>query len=101
MPSAAISCSTSGANDIIAAPGAGKYIRILALCIIADGTVTATLNDDAPTNYSGAEALVANSGFTLPGFEQGWFDCGVNQKFQITLGGAVGVRGIVRYEIRP
>ena len=56
---------------------------------------TITFQDGAATALSGAMAITAFGSITLDNDGQPWFECGVNQSFQIVNGGPTAVNGTV------
>jgi hypothetical protein len=100
---AVVSFSTSGANEIIAAPtGDNEYIVIDHLNLIPNSAVTMTIKSGT-TALSGAYSLTANQGYTvenMDGDEDGILKCAINEAFNITLGGAVQCSGFIKYRIR-
>jgi hypothetical protein len=98
---AAVSAASSGNNTIVAAV-AGKRIRVLSCFLVADDAVTAKFQSGAGgTDLTGAASLAANGGYVLPFNEGGWFQTGINTLLNLSLGGAVGVRGAISYIEEP
>ena len=97
MPSQSVSVSSSGDSTIVAAPGAGKFIRVFSYGLIAGGTVNATWKSGSSAR-TGPLPLIVNSGSneTDP---NGLFDCGVNEALVLGLSSPVQVSGRVRYEV--
>ena len=96
-PTAPVSISSSGPNEILAA-GTNR-IGIIGLLLVAEGTVTVQLQS-ASNNLSGAMPLVANVGFESSPGPMAPIWCNYNEAFNINLGGAVGVYGWVIYTRR-
>ena len=102
-----ISCSASGDNILIAAPGAGQYIAIDFIAFIPNSAVTATFKSGS-TAISGAMSLSANQGLVFDNSAQ--IQEGILKKptvgkvgnaeaFILNLGGAVQVSGTISYRI--
>lgn len=94
---AVIDAATSGDNTLISAV-ASKKIRVLAVFLIAAGTVTARFESGAGgTALTGQMNLIANTGFVLPFSPVGWFETAVNTLLNLELSGAVSVDGSLVY----
>lgn len=93
----AIAASSSGNNTILAAV-TGKHIRVLALYLVANGSVNAKWQSGAGgTDLTGLAYLIANSGMVLPFNPVGWFQTAVNTLLNLNLSGAVAVGGTLVY----
>lgn len=96
-----LSISTSGSQEVIAAPGAGKRIAIDHINLIVTSAVTLTFYS-ATNALSGAypfdtkQAMVLENTTSDP---EGVIACNDNEAFNITLGGAVQVSGFIKYRI--
>lgn len=99
---AAIAAATSGDNTLVAAV-VGKKIRVLALMLVAAGSVNAYFTSAAGGTviFGGSTnkiALVANTGFVLPFSPVGWFEnSSTNQLLNLNLSAAVAVSGGLVY----
>jgi hypothetical protein len=93
---AVISASSSGSNSIIAAV-TSKKIRVLAVDIIANGTVNAKWRSSTATDITGLAYLVANSGYVRPFSPVGWFETAAGAALTLDLSAAVAVGGCVVY----
>jgi hypothetical protein len=97
----AVTGATSGDNALVAAAGAGKGIRVLAICVKAASAVTFRLESGAGgTALTGVVPLVANGdlGWSLPFNPAGWCDTAANAALNMELGGAVQVSGVLVYQ---
>lgn len=94
---AILTSSTTG-TAIVAAPGAGLKIRVLAVAAVAAGAVSMSLAS-AANAITSTKALAANGGFILPYSEPGWYECAENEALNLTLGSAVSVGIDVTYKI--
>jgi hypothetical protein len=99
MASAAVSAASSGQNTVVAAPGAGKFIRVYGYVLVASSSVTAKWQSNT-TDLTGAMSFTANSGVASGWARDGWFDCNTNEALKLNLGGALQVSGHVLYEVR-
>jgi|WetSurMetagenome_2_1015567.scaffolds.fasta_scaffold75363_3 hypothetical protein len=93
---AAISASASGSNSIVAAV-TSKKIRVLAVDLIANGTVNAKWRSATATDLTGLAYLVANSGYVRPFSPVGWFETTAGAALTLDLSAAIAVGGCVVY----
>lgn len=89
--------------DIIAAPSAGKRIRVLGYSIVAAGAVTATFKRGS-TALTGAMSMITGVPHVAPPGGSLMdrlpvFECGTAEAFNLTLSSGVQVSGWVVYEI--
>jgi hypothetical protein len=87
--------SSSGTITVVAAPGAGLFVRVYRLFLVFGNTSNITFQDGASNALSGAIPMVANGSITLDLDGQPWFECAVNQSFQIVNSNSVSVNGCV------
>lgn len=96
---AVIDHASSGDNELVAAV-TGMRIKVVALCIVAAGAVTARLESGAGgTALTGQMALPANGILVWP--EGGWVIGDVGANLNLELGGAVSCDGCLVYEEIP
>lgn len=94
---AVINVAGSGDNTIVAAVTA-KKIRVLAVMLMAGGTVNARFESGAGTTaLTGIQELTAQAGFVLPFSPVGWFETAVNTLLNLELSAAVNVDGCLVY----
>jgi hypothetical protein len=94
---AAIDAATSGNNTLVAAV-TGKRIRVVALMLVAGGTVNVRFESGADgTALSGQIQLVAQAGFALPFNPAGWLQTAVGALLNLELSAAVSVDGMLVY----
>lgn len=94
---AILDVASSGDNTAIAAV-TSKKIRVLALFLVSAGTVNVRFESGASgTALTGQMNLVANSGFTLPPNQFGWFETASNTLLNIELSAGVSVDGCIVY----
>ncbi len=94
---AVIDAATSGDNTLVAAVTA-KKVRVLALYLVAAGTVNVRFESGAGgTALSGQMNLVANTGFVLPFNPAGWFETASNTLLNLELSAAISVDGTLTY----
>ncbi len=94
---AVIDHATSGDNTIVAAV-ATKKIRVLAVFLVAAGTVAARFESGASgTALTGQMNLIVNTGFVLPFNPLGWLESGTGVLLNLELSGAVSVDGCLVY----
>lgn len=97
--SVAISAAGAGVNALVAAVP-GRRIRVTQLVLVADGAVTVELRS-AATARTGAMSFAANGGVVWPFNERGWVTTEINEALNANLGGAVGIRGVLQYDLIP
>ncbi len=94
---AIIDAATSGDNTLLAAVTA-KKIRVLALFLVAAGTVNVRFESGAGgTALTGQMNLVANTGFSLSYNPAGWFETAGNTLLNLELSAAISVDGALTY----
>jgi hypothetical protein len=94
---AVIDAASSGDNTLVAAV-ASKKIRVLAVMLIAAGSVIVRFESGAGgTALTGQMELVAQAGFTLPFNPVGWFETAVNTLLNLELNAAISVDGCLVY----
>lgn len=94
---AAISAATSGNNTLVAAV-TGKRIRVLAMALVANGSVNVKAQSGAGgTDLTGLFYLVANGGFVLPYNKLGWFQTAAAALLNLNLSAAIAVGGCLVY----
>lgn len=94
---AKIDAASSGDNTLVAAVTSRK-IRVLALFLMAAGTVTVRLESGAGgTALTGQMELTAQNGFTLPFSPVGWLETASGVLLNLELSGAVSVDGALVY----
>lgn len=102
IKSAAIACSSSGNNEIVAAVS-GKSIAVLGYVLVANGAVNVKWRS-ASTDKTGLLYLAANGGAAVPvvplsklGAGACWFATAAGEALNLNLSGAVAVGGHVLY----
>ena len=94
---AVIDHAGNGDNTLVAAV-TSKKIRVLAVMMIAGGSVNARFESGAGgTALSGQMQLTAQSGFTLPFNPVGWFETAAGSLLNLELSAAVSVDGMLVY----
>lgn len=99
-----IAAASSGNNTLIAAPGAGKAIRVQGLVCIGTAAVNAYIRSGtAGTEHVGGAAapipFAASTGFALQPVTSAYFQCDENAALVLNLDGAIPVAGCVVYDI--
>lgn len=93
----AIAASGSGNNTVLSAVS-GKKIRVLALQLMAAGTVNAKWQSGAGgTDLTGLAYLIVNTGMVLPFNPAGWFETGATTLLNLNLSAAIAVGGCLTY----
>lgn len=94
---ASIAVSSSGVNIVIAAM-VGKAIRVLSYVLTANGTVNVKWQSHTlPTDLTGLDYLVANTGVSSGYSPIGHFQSRVGESLDINLSGAIAVGGHLTY----
>lgn len=94
---AVIDGATSGDNTLVAAVTA-KKVRVLALFLVAAGTVNVRFESGAGgTALTGQMNLIANTGFALPYNPAGWFETASNTLLNMELSAAISCDGCLTY----
>lgn len=92
-----IEAATNGDNTLVALVS-GKKIRVLALMLIAAGTVTARLQSGAAGAYlTGSEPLTAGAGWVMPFSPVGWCETASGALLNLELNAAVNCGGCLVY----
>lgn len=92
-----IDATTSGDNTILAAVSS-KKIRVLALFLVAAGTVNVRFESGAGgTALTGQMNLVANTGFVLPFNPVGWFETAATTLLNMELSATISCDGSLVY----
>lgn len=88
-----VNASSSGANMLVAAPGAGIKIRVISLVAVCGVAATSMKLQSASTDISALFAFSANGGMVLNENKSGWFSTAANEALNVNLSGsnAVGV----------
>jgi len=93
----AIDVASSGDNTLLAAVS-GKRILVCSLVLVSSGTVNVRFESGASgTALTGQMNLIANTGFSLPYNEYGWFVTSRDELLNLELSGAVSVDGCFSY----
>jgi len=94
---AVINAAASGDQTLVAAVTA-KKIRVLAVMLVAAGTVNVRFESGASgTALTGQMELTAQAGFTLPFSPVGWFETAAATLLNLELSAAVSVDGCLVY----
>ena len=95
---AVIDAETSGDNTVIAGVSQ-KRIRVIAMFLVAAGTVNTRFESGASgTALTGQANLIANTGFALPYNPAGWFQTAEGALLNLELSAAVSVDGSITYQ---
>ena len=86
------------ASGTIVAAIASKIIRVVALQLIANGTVNVKWQSSTGSvDLTGLAYLVANAGYVLPFNPAGWFQTAAGDDLDISLSAGVAVGGSLTY----
>jgi len=95
---AAIDASLAGDTTVVAAV-AGRRIRVVKYSFLCAAAVTVRWKSGAGTNLSGLMAFAANGGISEPYCPVGILQTALGEALVINLSGAVGVGGLMTYEV--
>ena len=94
---AAIALSASGNTTVVAAV-ASKKLRVLALSMVANGTVNIKFQTGTGgTDLTGLYYLIANTGAVLPFNPAGWFETASGVLLNANLSAAIAIGGSLTY----
>lgn len=99
MPTILVDTSTDG-DTLVAAPGAGKFIRIVGCDLTSNGAVTVSLKSNTTTKWKTYATTNAGGGAVLPLDESRDLDCDLNEPLKIGLSAVVAVAGSLTYAIK-
>ena len=97
---AKIAASSSGDNEVVAAPASGYMHIVLAYMFVTAAAVTTTWKSGA-TEITGGMTFDAKSGTNAPLNQLGWFKTASAQALNLNLSGAIGVNGHLTYITVP
>lgn len=95
LTQAAVSCSSAGANALVAGVAA-QAIRVYRLLLTFSATDTATLKDGS-TSLTGALPVYAGTVLSMDGGTEPLFTCSAAAAFNLTLGTGTSVTGAIWY----
>ena len=97
MPSVHLNTTTS--QEVVAAPGAGKRVRVLGFDIGAAGTVAPELRSAATAIWSSNMVAGGQAGHECS--DEWQLDCAANEALNLVSAGGVNLRGSLTYCIIP
>lgn len=101
--SAAINATADGDNTVVAAPAAGKKIRVLGYVLNVNAAGTAQWKSGAATAKSGAMSFPLGGGASAPvadpANETFWFDCNAAEALVLSMGVGIDGLGHVVYQV--
>lgn len=98
MPTILVDTSADG-DTLVAAPGAGKRVRVVGCDLTANAAVTTTLKSNTTTIWKTYATTNAGGGAVLPLDVNRDMDCGDNEALKIGLSSAAAVAGSLTYRI--
>jgi hypothetical protein len=95
--------AASGTATLIAAPGAGQYIRVHRGLLSNTVLSTLAFQDGAGNVFNGAFSLPAGGSLFLPFDGNAWFECAANASFQVVNGAGANnnINGFLFYTVTP
>lgn len=100
MKSAAVVATASGDTEVIAAPGAGKFLRVHGYQISSRAALNEVQLRSATTPKAYTEAVAAaGGGVSCPPSKLPYFECAANEALNVNLSAAGNVSVNVQYAI--
>lgn len=101
MPSVAILATASGSTSVVAAPGAGKKIRVWGYQITSRAAIDEVQLRSASTVMAYVESVAAAGGGICcpPVTGQPYFECAGNEALNVNLSAAGNVGVNVQYDV--
>jgi len=102
MPSVPINKSTTTSAELVAAPGEGKFIRVMGFSYEVDpdqeNSNTVTFLSAATVKH--APTWPAGGGEARDAGPDGIFDCAPNEALNMSLSAAIAVKGSLTYVVK-
>lgn len=93
-----INKSSSGDTTLIAAPGAGRFIRVYRVKVMSNGDTNVSLKSGS-TVLDGPCPLTDGNGYAEQD-DRGAFNCGINEAFIINQTGTAQLGGSCSYAVK-
>lgn len=95
--SGCLKLDNAASATLLAAVSDGYYV-ITSIALVCDSAVTVKFQSGS-TDLTGAMSFAANGGMSTGYNPEGFLKGAKNEAFKIALGGSVGVRGFLTYEL--
>jgi hypothetical protein len=92
-----VNASSSGDNELVAAPAAGTKIRVLSVVAVAGVSANTLTFRSATTAVSAGFPFAANGGMALSENPNGWFQTAAGEALNVNLSGASLVAVSITY----
>jgi hypothetical protein len=101
MPNLLVDTNADG-HELVPAPGAYQFIRVIGLNLTAAAPVVVTLKSGSTVIWKSYAMDDANSlgGIVIPTDENNTIDCAPGQALNLGLSGTVGVAGSIEYVVK-
>lgn len=99
--SVAVDATATGNNEIVAAPGAGAKIRVLAYVLNIKLALEVQWRSGATTVLGGFRVPLAGDTVVAPRDVLGWIECAENEALNLNLVATQVVTGHIRYQVMP
>lgn len=94
---ASVNATSSGDNELVAAPGSGVKIRVLSMVAVAGVAANTLTLRSATTAISAGFPFAANGGAVLNENPSGWFQTAAGEALNVNLSGASLVAVSITY----
>jgi hypothetical protein len=92
-----VNATSSGDNELVAAPGSGIKIRVLSVAAVAGVSANTVTFRSATTAISAGFPFAANGGMALNENPNGWFQTAAGEALNVNLSGATLVAVSITY----
>lgn len=99
--SIAVDASATGINALVAAPGTGAKIRVLAYALNFKIANEVQFRSGATTVLAAFRVPIAGDRYIVPKDALGWFECAENEALNLNLVATQVVTGHIKYQVLP
>jgi hypothetical protein len=92
-----VNASSTGNNELVAAPGSGIKIRVMSVAVVAGVSANTVTFKSASTAISADFPFAANGGMVLNENPSGWFQTAAGEALNVSLSGATAVAVSITY----
>jgi hypothetical protein len=101
MPAVTFDVSSASTTALVAAPGAGRRVRVFGYRISADAAVKCTLKSGTTAREPIYATKAVGGGMIGTFSENGFWDCADNEALNLTTDASANVGGVLFYSIYP